>query len=260
MTKIIVLFMGLLSVLSDMARAEGVKTAQLLPGWQEQDGTFMAGLQIDLLPEWKTYWRAPGAGGVPPVLDWTASQNVAQVTPIWPRPVVFRTDGVVSIGYHNGLVLPLRVTAHDPNLPVLLQGRVTVGVCKDICIPVTLDLHAELGGAVDPVIETALADVPMTAAAAGLTRITCQTAPIADGLRLTALIDLPDAQADDLVVLEPDDLAIWVSDAQMMPRAGGLTAVLDLVPPDAKPFDFQGQDMLVTILGPGRAVEIRGCP
>lgn len=260
MTKIFAFFIGLSCVAPLAALAQGLAAAHLLPGWQDQDGGYVAGLQVDLLPDWKTYWRAPGSGGIAPVFDWTGSQNLAKVTPIWPRPVVFHLDDVVSIGYHDGLVLPLRVTAVDPSQPVILQGQVTIGICKDICIPAALHLRAALGGAVDPVIATALADVPMTAAAAGVTRITCQAAPINDGLRVTAQIDWPHAHADDLVVLEPDDPTIWVSDAQMTPRAGGLTAVMDLVPPNAKPFDFQGQDILVTILGQGRAVEMRGCP
>ncbi|MEO0999402.1 MAG: hypothetical protein AAFW69_02170, partial [Pseudomonadota bacterium] len=40
--------------------------AELLPGWVEEDGSLIAALSIDLAPGWKTYWRAPGEGGLPP--------------------------------------------------------------------------------------------------------------------------------------------------------------------------------------------------
>ena len=35
-----------------------------------------AGVEIKLLPGWKTYWRYPGDAGVPPVFDFAASDNV----------------------------------------------------------------------------------------------------------------------------------------------------------------------------------------
>ena len=41
---------------------------------------FRAGVEIKLKPGWKTYWRYPGDSGVPPVLDFSESQNVKSVT------------------------------------------------------------------------------------------------------------------------------------------------------------------------------------
>jgi hypothetical protein len=37
-------------------------------------------------------------------------------------------------------------------------------------------------------------------------------------------------------------------------------AVADLVPPNAKPFDLNGNDLRLTILADGRAAELVGCP
>ena len=34
------------------------------------------GLQFQLEPGWKIYWRSPGDAGFPPVLDWSESRNV----------------------------------------------------------------------------------------------------------------------------------------------------------------------------------------
>ena len=40
-------------------------------------GKTYAGVEIQLAPGWKTYWRNPGTSGVPPRFDWAGSENVA---------------------------------------------------------------------------------------------------------------------------------------------------------------------------------------
>ena len=47
-----------------------------------------AGVQIKLDEGWWTYWRAPGASGMPPMFDWSGSENVAgEPETIWPVPL-----------------------------------------------------------------------------------------------------------------------------------------------------------------------------
>ena len=43
-------------------------------------------LDIDLKPGWKTYWRDPGDAGVPPLLDVSASTNIAAAEFDFPAP------------------------------------------------------------------------------------------------------------------------------------------------------------------------------
>ena len=71
-------------------------------GWQMQNGHHMAGLSLQLAPDWKTYWRAPGEAGIPPLFDWSGSTNVQSVRVHWPSPVVFHLNGMQTIGYHDG--------------------------------------------------------------------------------------------------------------------------------------------------------------
>src|SRR5882757_2739160 len=61
---------------------------------------FRAGVEIRLKEGWKTYWRYPGDSGVPPVFDFSKSQNVKAVTVLYPAPMRF-SDGAggSSIGY-----------------------------------------------------------------------------------------------------------------------------------------------------------------
>ena len=53
------------------------------------DRVLRAGVEIKLQPGWKTYWRYPGDSGVPPVFDFSASENVKTVTVLYPTPMRF---------------------------------------------------------------------------------------------------------------------------------------------------------------------------
>ena len=49
-------------------------------------GPTLAAFEVRLAPGAITYWRNPGDAGVPPTFDFTGSQNVARVDPIFPAP------------------------------------------------------------------------------------------------------------------------------------------------------------------------------
>ena len=79
-------------------------------------------------------------------------------------------------------------------------------------------------------------------------------------MRVTARIDMPSFSGDEVVVMEAANPTIWVSEA-MAERdgAGHLVAHADFVPPSARPFEMTGEDLRLTVLGAGRAVDIEGC-
>ncbi len=220
----------------------------------------MAGLDIVLAPQWKTYWRAPGEAGIPPQFDWSGSQNVATVRVHWPSPQVFTLNGMQSIGYHDAVVLPLEVTPKDPAQPVALHLEMQLGVCKDICIPAGMTLDATLGGSNDARITQALNDGPITGSAAGLQNITCQIAPIDDGMQVVARLHLPVQGSPETVVLESGDTTVWVSEATTTRAGPILTASTDFVPPNGAPFALQRNQVTVTVIGQTHSVEIDGCP
>lgn len=251
-----------LSALSAHAETQDdILSARLLPGFATDQGTRMAGLEMAFAPGWKTYWRAPGDAGIPPIFDWSGSTNVKAVQLHWPRPTVFHLNGMQSVGYHDALVLPLEVQPVDPAQPVALHLRVDLGVCKDICMPASLDLSADLTpGGGDAAIRAALADQPISGTAAGVLGLRCDVAPIRDGLRVTAHLDLPSQGAEETVVLESGLGDVWVSEATTTRDGGRLTAVADMVPPEGAPFALDRSGVVVTVIAPDRAVEIKGCP
>jgi DsbC/DsbD-like thiol-disulfide interchange protein len=239
-----------------------VVSGSLRPGWQDDVGTHMAAIDLTLAPGWKTYWRSPGDAGIPPRFDWAGSRNVKSVRIHWPAPSVFTTNGMQTIGYHDRLILPVEVTPLDRTQPVELALVVELGVCDTICIPASLSLAAELSppGAPDAEITAALADRAATAGEAGVSRVSCTVDPIADGLRLTARLVLPDPGADEVVAFETADPEIWVAEAITQRSGGELVSITELVAPSGAPFALDRSGVVMTVLTPAGAVEVRGCP
>ncbi|WP_095588672.1 protein-disulfide reductase DsbD domain-containing protein [Actibacterium ureilyticum] len=234
-----------------------VVKAEILPGWQTGSGTHMTGLRLSLAPGWKTYWRAPGDAGIPPHFDWSGSQNLSAAQIHWPRPTVFHLDGVRSIGYQSDVVLPIELTPGDSTAPLSVRGTVSIGICDEICVPMTLNLSADLPrqGAGNAAIRAALDDRPDRSNA----DVICQIDPIDDGLRLTATIPARGIGKPVEAVIETADPAIWVSEPALRHSNGALVAVADLVPADAAPFALDRSGLRFTLLSGAKAVEIQGC-
>src|SRR5499427_2948360 len=139
-----------LSSLSLAARADdaspwqrdGHSAVRLLAG--SRSGTvLLGGIAFQLQRGWKTYWRTPGDSGVPPRFDFSKSENVEAVTVLWPAPLKFDDGaGGHSIGYHDQIVLPLRIVAKNADKPVTLRAEINYAVCEKLCIPV--EANAEL--------------------------------------------------------------------------------------------------------------------
>ena len=95
--------------------------ARLIAGAAATDATaksLRAGVEVQLDPGWKTYWRDPGDSGTPPTFDFAESTNVKSVSMQWPAPMRFDDGaGGHSIGYHDHVIWPLRVTPKDASKP-----------------------------------------------------------------------------------------------------------------------------------------------
>lgn len=101
-------------------------------------GTQRAGVQIKLDHGWWTYWRAPGASGMPPMFDWSGSENLAdEPEMIWPMPLRSVAYGEALNLYKNEVVFPVEFRAANPAKPVRLRVKVTYGICRHVCIPKT---------------------------------------------------------------------------------------------------------------------------
>ncbi len=131
----------------------------------------LAGLEIELDPGWKTYWRTPG-DGIAPQLDWSSSLNVATTQVLWPTPAHFRDAAGEYNGYADRVVLPVVIVPAQPGVPVALDLGLEYAVCKDVCIPVTKQMSKRLSGNGNDALEraavlAALQEVPVRADANG---------------------------------------------------------------------------------------------
>lgn len=130
-------------------------------------GVLLGGIDFELQPGWKTYWRTPGDSGVPPRIDFAKSDNVETVKILWPAPMKFPDGaGGFSFGYQNRILLPLRIIAKSPDKPVTLRAEINYAVCEKLCIPV--EAQAELAfvsvaSTEDNAIAAALETVPKPA-------------------------------------------------------------------------------------------------
>src|SRR5262245_46809520 len=100
-------------------------------------GARLAGLEIAMQDGWKTYWRMPGDAGVPPTFDWSGSANAGDIKVLYPAPMRMPEAGGEVIGYKHAVLFPIEVTPLDAAEPVTLKLSVELGICREICVPVT---------------------------------------------------------------------------------------------------------------------------
>ena len=241
-----------------------VVEASLLPGWRTADGRHMAALRIRLEPGWKTYWRAPGDVGIPPEFDWRASGNLAGAEITWPTPHRFDQGGVTTIGYKDEVILPISFTPAREGQDIALRGTLDMGVCSDVCVPISLNVSAELprdATSPDPRIAAALAARPFTAQEAGAHGLHCTITPGADGaLALRAEVTLPGTGGAEMAVIETDNPQVWVAPARTQRVGDRLIAETELVHVDGRAFALDRSGLRLTVLGGSQAVDFQGCP
>lgn len=238
---------------------QDVVELDLVPGWRTETGSHMAGLRITLAPGWKTYWRVPGESGIPPTLTFAQSTNVHSVRIGWPRPGVFESYGLETIGYADEVVLPLEIKPTDASTKMNVSVRASIGVCRDICLPVEILFSSDIApgaGAHEPLISDAIARIPKTVQSQ---TARCAVEPIRDGLQITAYLPVPAQGGTERVFLEPSRSDVWTSPSKVSREGDTITAVADLVPPEAKPFALNRSQMRFTVLGDKGAVEMFGC-
>lgn len=251
---------GLPAVAQSGGGYENVVSAQLLPGWVQDDGSVMAGLRLTLQPGWKTYWRAPGDAGIPPHFDFSGSENLRGIQVFWPRPEVQDQNGMRTLGYSDVVVLPIAFSPRRAGQPLRLTGALDMGVCREVCVPVSLQLTGNLPGqGGENSIRSALASRPETARSAGVGQVTCEARPISDGMHLTAHIPVGPLGGAEHAVFELPDRSVWISEVQVSRKGGTLVAEADMVPPTAAPFAINRSDIRITLLTDNRAIDIRGC-
>ena len=101
--------------------------------------TPVAALELVLDPGWKSYWRTPGEGGLPPILDFDNSSNLAAVSVGFPAPRRHNDGYTVTNIYEGRWILPIELTPEQVSSPMTVNLRMQLGVCELICFPLEIE-------------------------------------------------------------------------------------------------------------------------
>ncbi len=225
------------------------------------DAGLPAGVEIKLMPGWKTYWRYPGDSGVPPRFDFSKSDNVKSVAIAWPAPHRFHDDSGTTLVYTDHVIFPLRVMPQDAAKPVTLRLKLDYDVCRELCVPA--DAHAELrldgaSSTFNAALAAAQALVPKPAKLGDAAAISVRAVRReAGGDRPHVIVDVAGPAPVDLFAEGPTpDWALPVPDPVAGASAGQqrFTFVLDGAPPGVK---ADGAVLTLTLTTGAGAIEVK---
>jgi DsbC/DsbD-like thiol-disulfide interchange protein len=237
---------------------DGHSAVRLLAG-SRSGAVLLGGIAFQLQPGWKTYWRTPGDSGVPPRFDFSKSENIEAVTVLWPAPRKFDDGaGGHSLGYHNQVVLPLRIVAKNADKPVTLRADINYAVCEKLCIPV--EANAELAitsvaSTEDSALFAALDTVPKPANVGDPNPLTIRDVK-RDG-KSSVLVDVVSPEAREVSLFVEGPTPDWALPVPKLlehspPGVKRFAFELDGLPPDTNP---DGAALKLTLVGGDRSYE-----
>jgi suppressor for copper-sensitivity B len=224
---------------------------RLIAGRAEGQGE-MLGLQFVMAPKWKVYWRSPGDAGFPPRPDWTGSTGTTGMALEWPLPERFIFYGLETYGYHDEIILPVRIDRSGG--PVRIELALFYAACAEICVPVTADLSLELPEGEWPenrhgkAIALALLSAPLSTEGS----LVIETAIQKDDelhIRMRTPVTM---QQPDLIVEGPLDTVFGSPECQ---SAGTGTQCIVPVTGTSDGTILAGQQLRLTLFGVGYAAE-----
>jgi DsbC/DsbD-like thiol-disulfide interchange protein len=237
---------------------DGHSAVRLLAG-SRSGAVLLGGIAFQLQRGWKTYWRTPGDSGVPPRFDFSKSENIEAVTVLWPAPATFDDGaGGHSLGYHDQIILPLRIVAKNADKPVTLRAAINYAVCEKLCIPV--EANAELAitsvaSTEDSALFAALDTVPKPANVGDPNPLTIRDVK-REG-KSTVLVDVVSPDSRELSLLVEGPTPDWGLPVPKLlehspPGVKRFTFQLDGLPPGADP---AGAALKLTLVGGDRSYE-----
>ena len=120
---------------SEWAVGETSKLRLISPYSQNSSKNITIGLEYQMQPGWKTYWKSPGDGGFAQNISWENSSNISDVKILWPTPIKFEILGLTSLGYQDNVTFPLEIEIENEFQDINLDLHVNYLICKEVCIP-----------------------------------------------------------------------------------------------------------------------------
>ena len=113
--------------------APGAKARLISSDVATADGRVRIGVEIDMPPELKTYWRIPGETGIPTTFDFSRSEGIGETRILWPYPLIEATPDYTDFVYRGPTVIPIEVSSSGE--PLTVNVDLILGICSDICVP-----------------------------------------------------------------------------------------------------------------------------
>lgn len=230
--------------------------------------TVELGLQFELAPRWKIYWRSPGDAGFPPHLDWSRSDNLAAADLAWPVPQRFSVQGLETIGYEGSVVLPITATVKQAGAALNLRAALDYLTCREICIPYQAVLELALPAGPAPANARGFADIikhfrdlvpPKSASGLAVAGAVYEGGP-SPSLALRVVAASPPG-ALDVFVDAPGGVAFGAPAALPDKTQAGETVLRLPVSGDAASLaDLVGHPLTVTIVDGARSLETTVAP
>lgn len=107
-------------------------------------GRTLVGLDLEMPQSTRTYWKAPGEGGLALSLDWSQSRGVAQAEMVWPYPLIDQSLGVDEFIYLGPTLLPVALTLDS--LVGEIAISVVMGICETQCLPARASFTLPING------------------------------------------------------------------------------------------------------------------
>ena len=128
------------------ARAEHTTATLILAADAARPGsTLLAGLRLEMEPQWHTYWRNPGTG-IATEIKWQLPPGITAGEIQWPVPDKQLLEDQTGYQYSDTVILLIPLTIAPSVAPgaLELKGAVTWLECKTSCLPGKGEVQANL--------------------------------------------------------------------------------------------------------------------
>ena len=244
-----------------------IESVELRPGWRHADeagDVHVVGIHLQLLDEWKTFWRTPGSVGLPPRMDWSNSRNLKSAEIFWPVPRVFKEGDSSFFGYEKEVVFPVGLRPVNPGEDISVLVDFEFAVCNEICIPTDATLSAKLPAQdviPDPVLVETLDELRANFRVGDPDEIPrCRFKASEYGHEVALEYELPpEGQQVAHLVLEYSDGLFQFEEAELRRGADGIVATSFMHYYGEGAVAIDRSAIRSTVLFDGKAVEFRGC-
>ncbi len=111
---------------------------------QDKPSRMLLGLNVNLSPGWKIYWKNPGEAGLPPILDTKKTKNINSAELLFPNPKRFVFFGIETFGYDDQVIFPIIIDKIQQEKDVSGFLELNAQVCSEICVPVRYNFDLSL--------------------------------------------------------------------------------------------------------------------